>query len=161
MTQWRLAAAWVLAAAVTTTLAWQIVSLADTRVGGATGAPLEVSGPSLSPTTTATGTPTTTLEGATSTSSSTTSTTSPGTPTTSPGSGGDLLTIPTVGGTVTVRVSEDSIVYLSAVPAPGFVVEVDDPGPPRVRVELISVATRVEVRVRWRDGEAEVRIDVD
>jgi hypothetical protein len=158
MTQWRLAAAWVLAAAVTTTLAWQIVSLADTRVGGATGAPLEVSGPSLSPTTTTTETPTTTLEGATSTS---TSTTSPGTPTTSPGSGGDLLTIPTVGGTVTVRVSEGSIVYLSAVPAPGFVVEVDDPGPPRVRVELISVATRVEVRVRWRDGEAEVRIDVD
>ncbi|HEX6947848.1 MAG TPA: hypothetical protein VF246_10910 [Acidimicrobiia bacterium] len=54
-----------------------------------------------------------------------------------------------------------AITFLSAVPAPGFALELDEPGPPEVRVEFIGSDTEVEVRVRWKDGQVEIETDVD
>lgn len=69
------------------------------------------------------------------------------------------MSIPTEGGDVTVRVVPGSVTLVSVDPAAGFTAEIDDAGPPEVRVELISGDTEVEVRVRWRDGRVDVEID--
>ncbi len=168
MRQWRLVGAWLAALTVATTLAWQIVGAADDRVSERSGAPLNIaaptfttslSDPSTSPpppptSTTVPGSSTSSSPSPTSTPSGTSSSiTTPGTP--------ETVVIPTVGGTVTVRVVADDVIYLSAVPHPGFAVEVKEAGPPRVRVELVSVATAVEVRVRWRDQHLDISIEVD
>lgn len=162
MRRWRLVAAWVVAAVAATTVTWQIVSLADDRVGESDTAPLNVSTPS-SP---ATGPTTTGPHGSSSSStssppSSSSSTTPSSSSSTSVASKGELLTVPTAGGNVTVRVSPGSVTYVSALPAPGFVVEVEDAGPPDVRVELVSTATVFEIRVRWRDGDVRIEVERD
>jgi hypothetical protein len=69
------------------------------------------------------------------------------------------VVIPTAAGTVTVKVSSGSVSYVSAVPLPGFAVEIDDAGPPRVRVEFESESARVEVRAEWENGQLDVEID--
>lgn len=169
MRQWRLVGAWLAALTVATTLAWQIVGAADDRVSERSGAPLNIAAPTFTkslsdPSTSPPPQPTSTTVPASSSSSSpsptsstpsgtSSSTTTPGTP--------ETVVIPTVGGTVTVRVVADNVMYLSAVPNPGFAVDVKEAGPPRVRVELVSAATAVEVRVRWRDQHLDISIEVD
>jgi hypothetical protein len=156
--RWGLVALWALALVLTTTLTWRIVSAAGQQVNATSGAPLEVGPPAAGPTTTTTiGPPTTTTP---------TSTPPPSNPGSSPttdatSAESETVVIPTDGGTVTVNVGSNGVTYLSAVPRPGFAVEIDDPGPPRVRVEFESDEARVEVRAEVRDGELEIEIDSD
>lgn len=69
------------------------------------------------------------------------------------------MSVPTEGGTVTVRVAPGAVTLMSVDPAAGFTSEIDKAGPPEVRVELISGDTEVEIRIRWKDGRVEVEID--
>ena len=125
------------------------------------------------PTTTVPGTETTTTTpgGSTTTTvpgggGSTTTTTEPGsTSTTVPPSDEQwaLRSIPTIGGTVLIKYRTNQVRLVSATPLPGFRVDVDEPGPPEVRVDLISATVSVEVRAKWgsKGLEVEVREDRD
>ncbi len=56
------------------------------------------------------------------------------------------------GGTVVVEASGGAVSLVSAVPTPGYTVEVDEQGPDEVRVEFESDDAKSEVRVRWDGG---------
>jgi hypothetical protein len=58
-------------------------------------------------------------------------------------------------------VADGAVTYLSAVPAPGYALEIDDPGPPRVRVEFESDQSKVEIRAEWGNGQLVVDVDTD
>jgi hypothetical protein len=60
---------------------------------------------------------------------------------------------------VVVRYRPDEVELQAATPAPGFAVEIDDDGPPRVRVEFVSGDLEVRVEVRWENGQLDIRID--
>lgn len=163
MTSWRLAAAWLLALAVTTALTWQIVSAADSQVG-ATPAEI-VATPSTSVGATPTSldtTPTTSQAATTSTSSGPSTTSSSGSPTTSAPpqetASWSVRTVSTAGGAVVLRYRPNEVELQAATPLPGFEVEVDDPGPERVRVEFESEDTDVRVEAKWDDGSLEVDV---
>lgn len=66
----------------------------------------------------------------------------------------------TAGGVVVVRHRPGEVELQAATPAPGFGVEVDDPGPPRVRVEFEGGDAGIRVEIRWEDGALDVDIDV-
>ena len=171
MISWRMAAAWVAALVAATVLTWQIVGLADSQVGeGPVVAPtLEttpdqpdsntsisaVSSTSASvPTTTTPGSNTSTSGGssAPSTSSSTSSTVA---------SAWSLRSVSSPGGVVVVRYRPGEVELQAATPLPGFAVEIDDAGPPRVRVEFESADSDVRVEVRWKDGALDIDVDAD
>ena len=172
MPSWRAAAAWVVALAVATALTWQIVSFADSQVSAQ---PVEVqaTATSSSPASDTTSTSlddadmSTSLPGTSSTSTSTpdqTTTTSPGASTSSSTAttevvGWSVRTVNTAGGNVVVRYRPDEVELQSATPAPGFEVEVDESGPPRVRVEFESDDSDIRVEVRWDDGGLDIEID--
>ncbi len=149
MRRWQLVALWLVVVVGATAVTWQIVSFADDRLGPSDTTPLEVEGPSS---TAGTSPPTSSTVPAPSTTTGPTPTST----TTAPQS--DLMSVPTEGGTVTVRVAPGAITLVSVDPAPGFTTEIDEAGPPEVRVELTSGDTEVEVRVRWRDGRVDVEI---
>jgi len=161
-----LIAIWVAATALTTVLAWQIVAAAGEQVSPG---PL-IEAPIAAPdTTTAVSTtlPTTSSTSALPTtpstqpgSGSTTPNTSPGSTTPSTSASWQVKTIPTDGGTVVVSYRPGEVVFDGATPAPGFTVDVDKGGPPEVRVEFESEATKVEVRVRW-DGTLVIDLEAD
>jgi hypothetical protein len=166
MRRWGLLGAWVLVVALTTTMTWQIVSAADQRVGDPVGAPLNVGPPSLDTTTTPPGTssttPVTTAPGSASTSgASSTSSSTPSPSTSQAPLPAETVVIPSAGGTVTVRVSQGRVTYLSAVPKTGYAVEVENPGPPEVRVEFESEESKVEIRAQWENGQLDVEINVE
>jgi hypothetical protein len=48
----------------------------------------------------------------------------------------------------------------SVVPQPGFLYEIEDSGPPEVRVRLEAEEVRVEIRARW-DGGLVTEVDED
>ena len=48
----------------------------------------------------------------------------------------------------------------SVAPTPGFSYEIDDEGPPEVRVEFEGGDVKVEIRVRW-DGGLVTEVDED
>jgi hypothetical protein len=56
------------------------------------------------------------------------------------------------GGIVVVEASGGAVSLVSAVPNPGYSVEVDEQGPDEVRVEFESDDSKSEVRVRWNGG---------
>lgn len=58
-----------------------------------------------------------------------------------------------------VRYRPDEVELQAATPAPGFAVEIDDEGPPRVRVEFDSEDLEVRIEVRWRDGSLDIDMD--
>lgn len=177
MISWRMAAAWVAALVVATVLAWQIVGLADSQVGdtpvavapslttttegGAGSTTLSSTSTSTTdaaPTTTTTpGVTTSSSSGATSTSSSTASTSS--TSSTTAPEQWNLRTVTTTGGVVVIRYRTGEVELQAATPAPGFSVEVDDAGPPRVRVEFESEIADIRVEARWDDGALDVDVD--
>lgn len=188
MISWRMAAAWVTALVVATVLTWQIVGLADSQVGEAPVAvapSLTTTTDDGSSTTTSTSTTTdpgntTTTPGAgtsssadtstsTSTGSSSSSTSSSSTSSSSTSSTSStasneqwsLRTITSTGGVVVVRYRPGEAELQAATPAPGFSVEVDDGGPPRVRVEFESEDVDARVEVRWDDGSLDVDVDDD
>lgn len=174
MISWRMAAAWVVALVLATVLTWQIVGLADSQVGDE---PVAVA-PTFSATSTTTGSstsssqmssstssttsprPTTTSTSAT-TSSSSQSSTSSSTSSSVASAPWSVRTINTIGGSVVVRHRPNEVELQAATPAPGFVAEVDDSGPPRVRVEFESEVADVRVEVSWADGSLDVDIDED
>jgi hypothetical protein len=67
--------------------------------------------------------------------------------------------INSVGGTVVVRYRPGEVELQAATPAPGFAVEIDDEGPPRVRVEFDSDDLEVRVEVRSENGSLDIDID--
>ncbi len=86
------------------------------------------------------------------TTTTTTSTTVP-TTTTSPDEW-ETKTVGSPGGTVTIRHRPGEVVLIATQAAPGFYVEVDDPGPPEVKVEFEDFAdtVKVEVKIRYENG---------
>ncbi len=46
----------------------------------------------------------------------------------------------------------------AASPVPGFTADVEDSGPPKVRVEFESQENNVDVRAEWRDGNLLIEI---
>ncbi|MGH8875132.1 MAG: hypothetical protein ACRDVM_07765 [Acidimicrobiia bacterium] len=175
-----LALAWLLATIAVTALAWQAVSAADSQVSQQPLTPLitlEVaralpSSTSVGPITTRP--PSDTSTSATSTTgpagppsdTPTTETASPpSTPasTTQPASTTTTVpyteqTVVLTGGTVTFAHRPGEVVFVAAVPAPGFAAEVDDQGPDEVRVEFESPEHRSELRVRWDGGELDIEV---
>lgn len=176
MISWRMAAAWVVALVAATVLTWQIVGLADSQVGEGpiAGAPTLETTPdqpgSSTSTTAATSTtasaPTTTAPGPTTSTSngssapSTSASTSTSTSSTV-ASVWSLRSVSSPGGLVVVRYRPGEVELQAATPLPGFAVEIDDAGPPRVRVEFESADSDVRVEVRWRDGTLDVSVDAD
>jgi hypothetical protein len=61
-------------------------------------------------------------------------------------------TIPSKGGLVIVSYRPGEVKLESVAPTPGFSYEIDDQGPPKVRVEFEGGDVRIEVRVRWDGG---------
>lgn len=174
MISWRMAAAWVAALVVATVLAWQIVGLADSQVGDTpvavapsltttTNGTESTTVPSTSTSTTAARATTTTTPGATTSSSSGATSTSSSTATSSTTASEQwsLRTVSTTGGVVVVRYRTGEVELQAATPAPGFSVEVDDAGPPRVRVEFESEVADVRLEVRWENGALKVDVGDD
>lgn len=183
---WRLAAGWVLAVVATTAVAWQIVAVADERVGDAPVSPIEAAPPSTSEDTTTTTmsepaisagsesttstvdttatSPTATTSGSeaqgdtTSTTASTASTTTSSTSSTS-ATAWATKTVVSNGGTVVVSYRPGEVRLETAVPLPGFQVEFDKSGPPEVDLEFESSSLRVRVKAEWHDGALEIDID--
>ncbi len=67
-------------------------------------------------------------------------------------------TVPTAGGSVTVRYKPELVEYLSAAPNPGYTLEIDKQFP-EVDVEFIGSDSEVEVRIRWDDGELRIEVN--
>jgi hypothetical protein len=110
-------------------------------------------------TTSGTGATGTTSGSTTSTSSSSTSSTAT-TGTTLSDAPWQQTTIPSKGGLVVVSYRPGEVKLESVAPTPGFSYEIDDQGPPDVRVQFESGDVKVEVRVRW-DGGLVTEIDED
>ena len=106
-----------------------------------------------------TGTTGTTSGSTTSTSSSSTSSTAT-TGTTLSDDPWQQTTIPSKGGLVIVSYRPGEVRLESIAPTPGFSYEIDDQGPPEVRVEFGGGDVKVEVRVRW-DGGLVTEVDED
>lgn len=70
-----------------------------------------------------------------------------------------MRTINTAGGSVTIRYRPEEVELQAATPAPGFGVEVDDAGPPRVRVEFENDILDVRVEARWDNGSLDIDTD--
>lgn len=173
--------AWLLVLVLATVLTWQIVSAADDRVSDRPVAPLNVSAPVIatsdSPTTTpptetapstsVTTVPSTTVGTAASTTSSTVTTaTSPTTTSTSTTSTAapavwQTKTIKTEGGTVVVSYRPSEVKLSTAVPAPGFRVEVEHSGPPKVEVEFENASIKMKVKAEWSDGGLKVETSTE
>lgn len=60
-----------------------------------------------------------------------------------------------------VRYRPEEVELQAATPVPGFSVEVDESGPPRVRVEFENDLAEVRVEVRWEDDGLDIDIDED
>lgn len=186
--KWRLAAGWLLAVVATTAVAWQIVAVADEQVGDAPVSPIEAAPPSTSEDasapTSAEPTTTTSTSGSTTSTASTTSTSKSVTTSSNPegqGGGGTssttsaspttaststtsgtawaTRTVGTKGGTVVVSYRPGEVRLDTAVPLPGFQVEIEKPGPPEVDVEFESADLRVRVEAGWDDGSLEIDVE--
>jgi len=59
---------------------------------------------------------------------------------------------------VVVRYRTGEVELQAATPAPGYDVEIDDAGPPSVRVEFESDDSDVRVDVEWKDGGLDVEV---
>ncbi|HSJ83424.1 MAG TPA: hypothetical protein VLA91_06365 [Acidimicrobiia bacterium] len=164
MSKWNIAGAWVLVAALATTLTWQIVSAADAQVSDRPA--LQIAAPIVGSSTTSA----TLAGGSTSLTAPTTTTTAPGSTTSGPPGSSTTppteaawasQTIQTGGGVVVVRYRDGEVVLGSASPAAGFAAEVKKDGPTEVDVEFESESAEYRVRAEWSGGELSVRTDSD
>lgn len=162
MSKWSIAGAWVLVAALATTLTWQIVSAADAQVSDRP--PLQVAAPlsgsvtsSTAIVTTTTGEPVTTIPDGSSTSTAPEAATSSEPPPTEAAWASE--TIPTGGGVVVVRYRTGEVILGSASPAAGFATEIKKEGPPEVDVEFESDSSEYRVRAEWSDGGLSVETE--
>ena len=65
-----------------------------------------------------------------------------------------------IGGSITVRLSGNTLMLATApTPSPGFTASVDDNGPDRVRVRFEGDDRRTEIRVDLEDGRLVPRVD--
>ena len=182
---WRLAAGWLLAVVLTTAVAWQIVAVADERVGDRPVSPVqaaptttielsEATGPTpppeptlppptddLATTTTSIAESSSTSEDDNGTSSSTSAPAANSTSSTSTTAKAQwsTRTITTNGGTVVVSYRPGEVILETAVPRPGFETEIDKQGPPVVEVEFDSSNLRVDIKAEWDNGELEIEVD--
>ena len=164
MSTWKIVGAWVLVAALATTLTWQIVSAADAQVSDSP--PIQATpAPSTSDSTASMAATSSTSSSTTSTSivPSSSSTTSGSSSTTAPS--GTVLawssrTIQTGGGVVVVSYRPDEVVLGSAAPAAGFSAEIKKEGPPEVDVEFESESAKYRPG-RWEDGDLSVETESD
>lgn len=182
---WRLAAGWLLAVVVTTAVAWQIVAVADERVGDRPVSPVQAAPtttiqlseatvptpppePTLPPpvddltttTTTLSETTSTTDDGAVTSSPTSTPSTSPtSTTSTTAAARWSTKTIATSGGTVVVSYRPGEVVYETAVPSPGFETEIEKTGPPVVEVQFDSNSLRVDIKAEWKSGALDVEVE--
>jgi len=165
VSKWSIGGAWVLVAALATTLTWQIVSAADAQVSDRP--PLQVAAPlsgsvtsSTAIATTSTGEPgttATTIADGSSTSTAPDAPTSSAAPTTEGAWASE--TIPTGGGVVVVRYRTGEVILGSASPAAGFAAEIKKEGPPEVDVEFESDSSEYRVRAKWSDGGLSVETE--
>ena len=171
-----LIAAWIGVTALTTFFAWQIVSAADAQVterplSVVAAAPPEPVAPvndTASPATIESGGETTTTTSSPPVTTTVPSTTLPTTggssstvtssPATTVPESWSIRTIPTAGGTVVVKYRTGEVVLEAASPAPGYSVEIEKAGPPKVEVEFESVDDKVEVKAEWSDGDLVVEV---
>ncbi len=181
---WRLAAGWVLAVVVTTAVAWQIVAVADERVGARPVSPVqaaptttiqlsEATGPTPPPeptvppptddltttTTTASETTSTADDGAVTSSPSSAPSTSTSTTSTTAAARWSTKTIATSGGTVVVSYRPGEVVYETAVPLPGFETEIEKTGPPVVEVQFDSNSLQVDIKVEWNGDALDIEVE--
>jgi hypothetical protein len=149
---------WLGATAATTLVAYLAVDAAGSRVGDSPLA-VVVAADSASSTVANVSTSTsTTSSPATTTTTSASGSTSP---TTAPnGFGWEQQTINSVAGKVVISYRPGEVRLESVAPLVGYGFEVEDSGPSEVRVEFEG-PLRVEVRVRWRDGQLVTEIDED
>jgi hypothetical protein len=160
---------WLVVVASATTVTWQIVSAADNQVSDRPIAPLNVAAPVLTDSTVATTTttsvtsttarPTSSTPAPSDSSGSTVTTTSTSDPLTTQSNASpswQSRSIQTAGGTVIVRYRPGEVEYQSATPAPGFQVEVEEVGPPEVKVEFESESQKFEVEAHWEDDGLDV-----
>ncbi|MFQ5523306.1 MAG: hypothetical protein ACE5F5_06970 [Acidimicrobiia bacterium] len=185
MRRWTLFGIWSLVLVLTTALTWQIVSAADGRVNDRPlavniAAPIIEAATATTPVSNAPGAATTlpeltpstesTVAPTGQTTSSTTTTTEAGqlppattehpttTTTTASEKAWAFETVPTKGGTVTVSYRPGEVVFEAATPVGGYRFEVEREGPPEVEVEFESYDLKIEVRVKWSDGELDIRV---
>jgi hypothetical protein len=167
VSKWSIAGAWVLVAALATTMTWQVVSAADAQVSDRP--PLQVAAPlsgsvtsSTEVATTSTGEPgttVTTISDGSSTSTAPDAPTSSAPPTTEAAWASE--TIPTGGGVVVVRYRTGEVILGSASPAAGFAAEIKKEGPPEVEVEFDSDSSEYRVKAEWSDGGLSVETESD
>jgi hypothetical protein len=149
---------WLGATAATTLVAYLAVDAAGSRVGDRPLATVVAPDPGSSTLATAS-TPTSTSTAPTST--TTDNTTAPtSTVTTASAAVWQHQTINSAAGKVVVSYRPEEVRLESVAPLAGFTFDVEDSGPPEVRVEFDG-PLRVEVRVRWRDGQLVTEIDED
>ncbi|HEU4750809.1 MAG TPA: hypothetical protein VFT54_07095 [Acidimicrobiia bacterium] len=160
-----MAVGWLGATAATTLVAYLAVDAAGSSVSDtplATMVAADAGSTTLAPGSTATVTTTDP------TSTSTTSVPSTPTSTTTSVTADPTITAPawqqqtinSAAGKVIVSYRSGEVRLESVAPLAGFSFEVDDAGPPEVRVEFEG-PVRVEIRVRWRDGQLVTEIDED
>ena len=165
MTKWSIAGAWILVAALATTLTWQIVSAADAQVSDRPA--LQIAAPIVgsSPTSATLANSSTSLTAPSTTAAtapSSTTSNSPARSTTPPTEAAwASQTIQTGGGVVVVRYRDGEVVLGSASPAAGFAAEVKKAGPPEVDVEFESESAEYRVRAEWSGGELSVETESD
>jgi len=155
---------WLGATAATTLVAYLAVDAAGSRV---TDSPLAaVVAPDRGSTTLDSGsTSTSTTTSATSTTSTTdappaSTATSVTAGTTTTASAWQQQTINSAAGKVIVSYRPGEVRLESVAPLAGYNFDVEDAGPPEVRVEFVG-PLRVEIRVRWQDGQLVTEIDED
>ena len=171
MISWRMAAAWLVALVAATVLTWQIVGLADSQVGESpmAVAPMlttedtaSTTSSMASPSTEDRRTTSTTASATTSTSDSGSETSTSSSPSSAPSTSStawSIRSVTTTGGVVVLSYRPDEVELQAATPAPGYAVEIDDPGPPRVRVEFESDDDDVRVEARWDNGGLDIDVD--
>jgi hypothetical protein len=160
-----MALGWLAATAATTALAYVAVDAAGSRVtdrplSAVVATPSTAAAPTstLVPTPSSTlASPSTTLPHPTTTLSSPATTASPATTTTE---SWQQQTINSSAGTLVVSFRSDQVRLEAVAPLIGFSYQVEQDGPSEVRVEFEG-PLRVEVRVRFRDGQLVTEIDED
>ena len=150
-----LVALWLAATAATTVIAYIAVNAADAEVNKRPSSAV-VASAHLSRTDTSTTLANPTSGGATNSSASTTgpnptSSTTIATPTTL-SAPWQQSTINSVGGLVIVSYRPGEVRLESITPHPGFFYEVEEEGPPEVRVEFQASHLKIEIRAEWDEG---------
>jgi hypothetical protein len=165
VSNWKIVGAWVLVAALATTLTWQIVSAADAQVSDSP--PIQATPDPSTSDSTASSAPTSSTSSSTTSpsiapsSSSTTSGSSSTTVPSGPVVAWSSRTIQTGGGVVVVSYRPDEVVLSSAAPAAGFSADIKKEGPPEVDVEFESESAKYRVRARWEGGDLSVETESD